>query len=71
VHGENVAAGAELVRIDNPETLGKNEQAQAAKIVAEAKLANINAGTRAEVIGGAQSRAGAGAGQRGPGTEDL
>src|SRR6476660_5902316 len=48
--GQNVAAGAELVQIDNPETLAKHEQAQAAKIVAEAQLANINAGTRAEVI---------------------
>src|SRR5215475_5373438 len=48
--GQNVAAGAVLVRIDNPETLAKNEQALAAKVVAEAQLANINAGTRAEVI---------------------
>jgi len=38
------------VKIDNPETLAKNEQALAAKVVAEAQLANINAGTRAEVI---------------------
>jgi HlyD family secretion protein len=48
--GQNVAAGAVLVKIDNPETIAKHEQAQAAKIVAEAQLANINAGTRAEVI---------------------
>src|SRR3984893_4543658 len=48
--GQNVDANAVLVRIDNPETLAKHEQAQAAKIVAEAQLANINAGTRAEVI---------------------
>src|SRR2546425_8951239 len=48
--GQNVAAGAVLVKIDNPETIAKNEQALAAKIVAEAQLANINAGTRAEVI---------------------
>src|SRR3989442_1785612 len=48
--GQNVAANAVLVRIDNPETIAKHEQAQAAKIVAEAQLANINAGTRAEVI---------------------
>src|SRR5882757_1904984 len=48
--GENVAAGAVLVRIDNPETLAKNEQALAAKVVADAQLANIKAGTRAEVI---------------------
>jgi HlyD family secretion protein len=50
LRGQNVAAGAVLVRIDNPETLAKNEQALAAKVVAEAQLANINAGTRAEVI---------------------
>ena len=50
VRGQNVAAGAVLVRIDNPETIAKHEQALAAKIVAEAQLANINAGTRAEVI---------------------
>jgi len=48
--GADVAAGAVLVRIDNPETIAKNEQALAAKVVAEAQLANINAGTRAEVI---------------------
>jgi HlyD family secretion protein len=50
VRGQDVAAGATLVRIDNPETIAKNEQALAAKIVAQAQLANINAGTRAEVI---------------------
>jgi HlyD family secretion protein len=48
--GQDVAAGVVLVRIDNPETIAKNEQALAAKIAAEAQLANINAGTRAEVI---------------------
>ena len=48
--GQNVAAGAVLVKIDNPETLAKNEQALAAKIVAEAQLANVKVGTRAEVI---------------------
>jgi HlyD family secretion protein len=48
--GENVAANAVLVRIDNPETVAKHEQALAAKIVADAQLANIKAGTRAEVI---------------------
>ena len=48
--GQDIAAGAVLVRIDNPETVAKSEQALAGKIVAEAQLANINAGTRAEVI---------------------
>jgi len=50
VRGQNVDAGAVLVRIDNPETIAKNEQALAAKVVAEAQLANINVGTRVEVI---------------------
>src|SRR5262249_13562294 len=45
--GQNVTAGAVLVKIDNPETIAKNQQALAAKVVAEAQLANINVGTRA------------------------
>ena len=48
--GQDVAAGAVLVKIDNPETVAKHEQVLAAKIVADAQLANINVGTRAEVI---------------------
>ena len=48
--GQNVDANAVLVRIDNPETIAKHEQTLAAKIVAEAQLANINVGTRAETI---------------------
>jgi HlyD family secretion protein len=48
--GQNVAANAVLVRIDNPETIAKHEQAVAAKVVADAQLANINVGTRPEVI---------------------
>src|SRR6185312_4893844 len=50
VRGQNVAAGAVLVKIDNPETIAKHEQELAGKIVAEAQLANIHAGTRTEVI---------------------
>jgi HlyD family secretion protein len=50
VRGQDVPAGAVLVRIDNPETIAKNEQAVAAKVVAEAQLANINVGTRVETI---------------------
>src|SRR5215475_14146684 len=50
VRGQDVGAGAVLVRIDNPETIAKNEQALAAKAVAEAQLANINVGTRVETI---------------------
>src|SRR5499426_2393641 len=48
--GQTVPAGAVLVEIDNPETIAKHDQALAAKIVAEAQLANINVGTRPEVI---------------------
>ena len=48
--GQNVAKGAVLVRIDNPETIAKLAQMQAAKTVAEAQLANILVGTRVEVI---------------------
>jgi HlyD family secretion protein len=47
---QNVAAGAVLVRIDNPETLAKDTQMKAAKAVAAAQLANVLAGTRAEAI---------------------
>jgi HlyD family secretion protein len=50
VRGQNVAAGAVLVKIDNPETIAKQAQSIAAKVVAEAQLANIRVGTRAEVI---------------------
>src|SRR5262245_64633608 len=50
VRGQNIDANAVLVRIDNPETLAKHEQALATKVVADAQLANINAGTRPEVI---------------------
>jgi HlyD family secretion protein len=50
VRGQDVPAGAVLVKIDNPETIAKNEQSVAAKLVAEAQLANINVGTRVEVI---------------------
>jgi HlyD family secretion protein len=48
--GQDVAAGAVLVKIDNPETLAQKNQAMAAELVAEAQLAHINAGTRAEEI---------------------
>ncbi|MBO4221011.1 HlyD family secretion protein [Bradyrhizobium neotropicale] len=48
--GQNVPAGAVLVRIDNPETLAKHEQMKAAKTVAEAQLANVLVGTRVETI---------------------
>jgi len=50
VRGQDVTAGAVLVKIDNPETIARQAQSVAAKIVAEAQLANIRAGTRAEII---------------------
>src|SRR5262249_59805027 len=50
MRGQNVAAGAVLVKIDNPETIAKHAQSAAARVVAEAQLANIRVGTRAEVI---------------------
>ena len=48
--GQNVPAAAVLVRIDNPETQAKHEQMRAAKVVAEAQLANVLVGTRVETI---------------------
>jgi HlyD family secretion protein len=48
--GQNVPAGTILVRIDNPETLAKLKDAEAAKVVAQAQLAHVDAGTRVEVI---------------------
>jgi HlyD family secretion protein len=48
--GQNVSAGTVLVQIDNPETLAKHAQMRAAMAVAEAQLANVLVGTRAEVI---------------------
>src|SRR5271154_1075659 len=48
--GQNVGAGQLLFEIDNPELVAKWRQAQAGVDVAEAQLANILAGTRAETI---------------------
>src|SRR5271167_2065781 len=48
--GQNVPANAVLVRIDNPETVAKLGQMRTAMAVAEARLANVLVGTRAEVI---------------------
>jgi HlyD family secretion protein len=48
--GQNVAANAVLVRIDNPETVAKHAQMVAAKAVADAQLANVLVGTRVETI---------------------
>jgi HlyD family secretion protein len=48
--GDNVAAGAVLVEIDNPQLLAKLREAEAAEAVAQADLTRIEVGTRAEVI---------------------
>jgi HlyD family secretion protein len=48
--GDNVAAGALLFEIDNPELITKLQEAEAGLAVASAQLANIEAGTRAEVV---------------------
>jgi HlyD family secretion protein len=50
MRGQNVDANAVLVRIDNPETIAKREQSIAAKAVVDAQMANINVGTRPEVV---------------------
>src|SRR5215468_4681921 len=50
VRGENVAAGATLLVIDNPELVAELRQAEAEKAVADAELTRINVGTRAEII---------------------
>ena len=48
--GQNVPAGAVLLRIDNPELVARLAEAVAAKGVADAELARIHAGTRAETV---------------------
>ena len=50
VRGENVAAGATLLVIDNLELVAELRQAEAEKAVADAELTRINVGTRAEII---------------------
>ncbi len=48
--GQDVAAGALLLAIDNPELIAELHAAEAEKSVAVAELARINAGTRSEII---------------------
>jgi len=48
--GDNVTAGQLLFQIDNPELVAKLHQAEAGVDVAKAQLANIEVGTRAEII---------------------
>jgi HlyD family secretion protein len=47
---QNVQKGAPLIRIDNPELLAKERQSEAGLGVAEAELARVRAGFRAETI---------------------
>lgn len=47
---QNVAKGASLILIDNPELLAKERQSEAALGVAEAELARVRSGFRAETI---------------------
>jgi HlyD family secretion protein len=48
--GENVAAAATLLVIDNPELVAELGQAEAEKTVADAELQRIKVGTRPEII---------------------
>jgi len=48
--GQNLAAGATLLVIDNPELVAELREAEAEKIVADAELQRIKVGTRAEII---------------------
>jgi HlyD family secretion protein len=48
--GQNVAAGATLLVIDNPELIAELGQAKAEKTVAVAELQRIKVGTRPEII---------------------
>lgn len=50
LRGQNVPAGAVLLQIDNPELVARLAEAVAAKGVADAELARIHAGTRAETV---------------------
>ena len=48
--GQMATPGQKLLEIDNPELLAKLDEAKAGKALAEAELARIHAGTRAETI---------------------
>jgi HlyD family secretion protein len=48
--GQDVAADATLLAIDNPELVAELHEAEADKAVADAELARINVGTRSEVV---------------------
>jgi HlyD family secretion protein len=48
--GQNVAAGATLLVIDNPELVAQLHEDEAKKAIADAELQRIMVGTRAEII---------------------
>jgi HlyD family secretion protein len=48
--GQNVAAGATLLIIDNPELVAELRQAAAEKVVGDAEQERIKVGTRPEII---------------------
>src|SRR5437667_3787968 len=50
VRGQDVAAGATLLVIDNPELVAELREAEADKAVADAELARIHVGTRSEIV---------------------
>jgi HlyD family secretion protein len=47
---ENVRLGSPIIRIDNPELIAKLRQSEAELVVAQAELARVQAGFRAETI---------------------
>jgi HlyD family secretion protein len=48
--GQDVAAGASLLEIDNPELVAQLGEVKAEKAVADAEFARIKVGTRAEIV---------------------
>jgi HlyD family secretion protein len=50
VRGQDVAAGATLLQIDNPELVAELHEAEAEKMIADAELSRINVGARSEII---------------------
>jgi HlyD family secretion protein len=54
--GQDVAAGASLATIDNPELVAQLREAEAEKAVADAELARINVGTRQEIVARRQAQ---------------
>lgn len=58
--GDNVVAGQVLFRIENQQLLTKLQEAEAAKAVAEADLARIVAGARAETVAARKAAVAAG-----------